>query len=138
MERCCHRSFVCRHKQEINGTQHLLHLSYEAMAPAEHDNEAKARVHRDLNERAELTHNYGQPKRAPYATQEHHGHTTAKFLTNCSKEHMDSLQCIERNYQNRSACEPFFQAYKACRKEENQQRLDENEKKAQNGGFSFF
>jgi len=134
---CFQRSVVAT-KQDSYGTQHHLDTSYEAMAPAENNNEAKARIHRDLNERAELTHNYGQPKRAPYAPQEHQGHTTAKFLTNCSKEHMDSLQCIERHYQNRSACEPFFQAYKACRKEENQQRLDENEKKAQNGGFSFF
>jgi len=109
----------------------------ETMTTADDNNETKARIHRDLNERAGLTHNYGQPKRAPHAGANHQGKTTAKFLTNCSEEHMNSLQCIERNYQNRSACEPFFQAYKACRKEENQKRLEENEKKSQNG-FSFF
>lgn len=109
------------------------------MAPVDDRNEAKERIHRDLNERAGLTHNYGQPKRAPHAGQEHQGHTTAKFLTNCAEEHSNSLECIERNYQNRSACEPFFQAYKACRKLENQKRLDDNAKKAQqNGSFSFF
>ena len=107
-----------------------------AMAPADNSSEVKEKIARDLNERAGLKHNYGQPKRAPHAAQDH---TAAKFLTSCSEEHSNSLKCIERNYQNRSACEPFFQAYKTCRKEENRKRLEENEKKAnQNGGFSFF
>ena len=82
------------------------------------------KIHRDMNPAAAgLSHNKGQPKNAPYAKGES---TTAKFLTNCSAEHADSLKCIERNYQNRSACEPFFAAYKACRKDENEKRKEAN------------
>jgi len=111
-------------------------------APSSDSNNSEAtkqKIHRDLNERTGLEHNYGQPKKAPHAGFDHPGGTTAKFLTNCAKEHADSLQCIERNYQNRSACNPFFQAYKACRKEENDKRLEANAAKAQeNSGGWFF
>lgn len=100
--------------------------------------EEKQKIQRDLNERAGLKHNFGQPKRAPHAGADHPGQTTAKFLTNCATEHANSLQCIERNYQNRSACEPFFQAYKACRKEENDKRLEANAARSQNGSGWFF
>ena len=95
--------------------------------------EAKKKIERDLNGGAGLKHNHGQPKRAPHAPQG--TRTTAKFLTNCVKEHSDSLQCIERNYQNRAACDPFFQAYKQCRKEENDQRKNANAAKSGNTGW---
>ena len=80
-------------------------------------------IHRDLNPGAGLQHRQGQPKRAPYA-KDSASNNPAKFLTNCSAQHADSLKCIERNYQNRAACEPFFAAYKACRKEENEKRKE--------------
>ena len=92
--------------------------------------EVKEKIRRDLNERAGLKHNYGQPKVAPFANAEQQNKPAPnKFMTSCAQEHSNSLQCIERNYQNRSACEPFFQAYKACRKLENDKRLEENAKK---------
>lgn len=111
-----------------------------AMPPAPSDptiREEVKQIQRDLNERSDLKHNYGQPKKAPHADANHH-QTTAKFLTNCAKEHGESLQCIERNYQNRPACEPFFEAYKACRKLENEARLEANAAKMQSGGSWFF
>jgi hypothetical protein len=87
--------------------------------------EIKKKINRDLNPEAAgpgLSHNHGQPQRAPYAN-------TGKFETSCSAEHANSLQCIERNYENRPACEPFFSAYKACRKEENDKRKEANANK---------
>jgi hypothetical protein len=110
------------------------------MPPASSDptisEQVKQKIQHDLNERSDLKHNYGQPKRAPHAGADHQ--VTGQFQTDCSKQHGESLQCIERNYQNRSACEPFFQAYKACRKEENDRRLEANAARAQNGGGWFF
>lgn len=94
--------------------------------------EIKEKIRRDINPGSGLSHNKGQPKQAPYAKQKS---TSAKFLTNCSAEHAESLKCIERNYQNRGACEPFFQAYKACRRDENEKRKEANASKE---GWSLF
>jgi hypothetical protein len=79
-----------------------------------------------------VVHNYGQPNRPPYATNSISDGATitttttnkaaTAFLTNCAKEHRESLQCIERNYQNRSACQDFFEAYKQCRKDERKEQ----------------
>ncbi len=92
----------------------------------------REKIHRDLNpgggpaegEESDGGHNRGQPRPPPHAKEggSSAGSSAATFLTACAKEHSDSLQCIERNYQNRSACEPFFQAYKDCRREENEAR----------------
>lgn len=106
--------------------------------PSTISDEEKQKIQRDVNERSGLKHNYGQPKRPPHAGFDRPGQTTAKFLTNCAKEHGESLQCIERNYQDRTPCEPFFQAYKDCRKEENDRRLEANAAKVQGGGSWFF
>ena len=89
----------------------------------------KDKIRNDLNPGAGLTHNNGRPKEAPYAsTENNQRNRAATFLTNCAKENRASLACIERNYQNRAACSEFFQAYKDCRKEENEQRKAANAK----------
>jgi CHCH domain len=54
---------------------------------------------------------------------------SSKFQTDCSKEHAASLSCIVDNLADKKVCQPFFEAYKACRKEENKRRLEANAKK---------
>ena len=95
--------------------------------------EIKSQIRRDLNPGDGLVHNEGQPKKPPHASKPS---TTAKFLTNCAEEHAASLKCIERNYQNRAACQTFFENYKQCRKEENERRKEANAR--QNGGGGWF
>lgn len=94
--------------------------------------EVKEKISQDINPGAGLKHNKGKPKKAPYAKQES---TTARFLTNCASEHKESLQCIERNYNNRSVCQPFFDAYKECRAEENEKRREANSGGSESKGF---
>jgi cytochrome c oxidase assembly protein subunit 23 len=93
----------------------------------------KDKISNDLNPGAGLTHNKGRPKPAPYSSDQDDRppyQQAATFLTKCSKENSASLNCIERNYQNRAACNDFFQEYKDCRKKENDDR------KAANAGSS--
>lgn len=105
------------------------------MSPIEVKNgeEVKRKIQRDINPGSGLKHNHGQPKRAPYASKDS---STAKFLTNCATEHSESLKCIERNYNNRAACQSFFDAYKECRKDENEKRKEKNSQNS--GGSSWF
>lgn len=104
------------------------------MAPVDPTKEdSRRKIEHDLNHGEKLKHNHGQPKRAPHASPG--GATTAKFLTSCANEHSESLQCIERNYQNRAACDPFFMAYKECRKEENEARKNANAARSGNTGW---
>lgn len=100
-------------------------------------NVIKEKIRRDLNPGAGLTHNKGRPKQAPYASSDKDDprDMAATFLTNCSRENRASLKCIERNYQNRAACNEFFQAYKDCRKEENDQRKAANGDGSSSGWF---
>ena len=95
----------------------------------------KNKIRNDLNPGAGLKHNNGRPKEAPYASNQKNDprDRAATFLTNCAKENRASLDCIERNYQNRAACSDFFQAYKDCRKEENEQRRAANAKASGEG-----
>eukprot|EP00535_Pseudo-nitzschia_heimii_P004903 CAMPEP_0197188532 /NCGR_PEP_ID=MMETSP1423-20130617/17963_1 /TAXON_ID=476441 /ORGANISM="Pseudo-nitzschia heimii, Strain UNC1101" /LENGTH=114 /DNA_ID=CAMNT_0042640387 /DNA_START=15 /DNA_END=356 /DNA_ORIENTATION=+ len=89
----------------------------------------KEKIRNDSNPGTGLTHNKGRPKEAPYASTENvQQNRAATFLTNCAKENRASLACIERNYQNRAACSDFFQAYKDCRKKENDERKAANAK----------
>jgi cytochrome c oxidase assembly protein subunit 23 len=104
--------------------------------PIKNGEEVKKRIARDINPGSGLTHNHGQPKQAPYKSKES-STNTAKFLTNCASEHGESLKCIERNYQDRSACQPFFDAYKQCRKDENDKRKETNAK-ATGGSSGWF
>jgi hypothetical protein len=85
--------------------------------------EVKEKIQRDLNPGSESSHNKGRPKGAPYAVVEP---TAARFKTNCATEHSESLQCIERNYSNRSECQSFFDNYKDCRASENAKRKADN------------
>jgi hypothetical protein len=77
----------------------------------------------DLNAGSNLPHNFGRPKDG--ATQ-----GVTHYVTDCKKENLESLSCIERNYTKRSACEPFFAAYKACRQAENDRRKASNANKS--------
>ena len=70
-------------------------------------------------------HNNGQPLQPNL---DHRGKQRSKFLTNCKEQHAASLQCIQDNYDDRSVCQPFFDAYKKCRKEERERHLEENAK----------
>lgn len=89
----------------------------------------KDKIRSDMSPGAGLTHNKGRPKQAPYAgTDNDPRDRAATFLTNCARENRASLKCIERNYQNRAACNEFFQAYKDCRKAENDERKAANAK----------
>jgi hypothetical protein len=76
-------------------------------------------------------HNYGQPIRPP-----HHSSTSAindsksgasKQYTDCRVQQRESLTCIEENYQNKDqACVKYFEAYKKCRREEHERKLEAN------------
>ena len=68
-------------------------------------------------------HNFGQPL-VPQIDAS--GKQRSKFLTDCKKEHKASLDCIMDNYEDRGVCQPFFDSYKECRKEEQKRRLERN------------
>eukprot|EP00525_Craspedostauros_australis_P004438 CAMPEP_0198115878 /NCGR_PEP_ID=MMETSP1442-20131203/7919_1 /TAXON_ID= /ORGANISM="Craspedostauros australis, Strain CCMP3328" /LENGTH=172 /DNA_ID=CAMNT_0043773475 /DNA_START=76 /DNA_END=594 /DNA_ORIENTATION=- len=83
------------------------------------------------------THRHGRPKPSPHGRETQGAgavigsngevkDSPALFMTDCKKQHAASLQCIERNYDNRGACQPLFQAYKDCRKAENERRHERN------------
>ena len=55
----------------------------------------------------------------------------SKFYTDCSKQHRASLTCLMDNQGQRDVCQPFFDAYKECRKAENARRREEK------GGWFF-
>mmetsp|Transcript_8866 Transcript_8866/g.18420 ORF Transcript_8866/g.18420 Transcript_8866/m.18420 type:complete len:116 (+) Transcript_8866:147-494(+) len=100
----------------------------------------KEKIRSDLNPGTGLKHNHGRPNDAPYASTENADprDRAATYLTNCTKQNRASLQCIERNYQNRAACNEFFQAYKDCRREENEQRREANAKASGDSGGWFW
>jgi hypothetical protein len=53
----------------------------------------------------------------------------SKLHTDCRIQQRASLACIEENYQNKDqACAAYFEAYKKCRKEEHERKLDANAK----------
>lgn len=83
----------------------------------------------DLNAGTSLPHNFGRPKDAPIQRE---GATqgATHYVTDCKKANLESLACIEKNYSNRSACEPFFAAYKECRRAENERRKEDNANKS--------
>ena len=68
-------------------------------------------------------HNEGQPV---ISNMDKYGNQRSKLMTDCKKKHSESLKCIEENYERRELCQPFFDAYKLCRKEEHERRLEEN------------
>lgn len=91
---------------------------------SETQQQAPTKVESQLNPEPER-HNAGQPLQANLDS---HGKQRSKFLTNCKKEHAASLNCIHENYDDRAACQPFFDAYKKCRKAERERHLEENAK----------
>ena len=78
-------------------------------------------------------HNGGQPIRQNL---DETGHQRSKLVTSCSTEHRNSLECINDNYDRWDICEPFFQAYKKCRKEEHQRKMEENARLSGGNGES--
>lgn len=70
-------------------------------------------------------HNLGQPINENNIDAKT-GHHKSKFTTHCQVQHSNSLKCIEENYDNRNVCEPFFDTYKKCRREEHQMKLERN------------
>ena len=69
------------------------------------------------------SHNDGQPLRENL---DEAGHQRSKFTTACAQQHRNSLECISDNYERKELCQPFFDAYKECRREEHQKKLEEN------------
>ncbi len=70
------------------------------------DSKIAAQVESKTNPFEEGTqHNEGQPIRR---NNDEFGNQRSKFLTDCKKEHGNSLQCIEENYDRRELCQPFF------------------------------
>jgi len=59
----------------------------------------------------------------------------SKFFTDCKKEYLASINCRLEHFDHKEsgACQPLFDHYKECRKEENRLRLEENA--AGGGGF---
>lgn len=79
------------------------------------------------------SHNYGQPILPPHHSSSTSPTTNAKkkgaskLVTDCSVQQRASLKCIEENYQNKDqACAGFFEAYKTCRREEHERKLEAN------------
>lgn len=62
------------------------------------------------------------------------GKSKSKFFTDCKQEYLASINCRLENFDHKASgsCETFFDEYKACRKLENERRLEEN------AGKSFF
>ena len=84
-------------------------------------------------------HNFGQPTRPPHLTPSYHdprpssqsdkNDTASRLVTECRAQQRASLQCIEDNYQSKAqACADYFEAYKKCRRDEHERKLQENEK----------
>lgn len=53
------------------------------------------------------------------------GVEASKFHTSCGREHSASLKCISQNYEAKALCQPYFDAYKKCKREEHQKLLEE-------------
>lgn len=91
----------------------------------------------------ERPHNFGQPIRPPHkqvneADKKTEKSGASKLKTDCRVQQRASLRCIEENYENKDqACAKYFEAYKKCRREEHQRKLDENAKLSGGGGGFF-
>mmetsp|Transcript_375 Transcript_375/g.724 ORF Transcript_375/g.724 Transcript_375/m.724 type:complete len:156 (-) Transcript_375:228-695(-) len=97
------------------------------------------------------SHNFGQPIRPPHhssssmsaasssaspsaspasastITNEDKSGGASKLITDCRIQQRASLSCIEENYHNKDeACRDYFAAYKQCRREEHERKLEAN------------
>jgi hypothetical protein len=90
----------------------------------------------------ERPHNFGQPNRPPHKKaadetgKKNEKSGASKLRTDCRVQQRASLKCIEENYENKDqACAEYFEAYKQCRREEHQKKLDANAKSSGGGGL---
>ncbi|CAB9516890.1 expressed unknown protein [Seminavis robusta] len=56
----------------------------------------------------------------------------SKLYTDCKAEYLASINCRLEHHDHKTTnvCQPFFDEYKACRKEEHQRILEENAKRS--------
>jgi hypothetical protein len=87
-------------------------------------------------------HNFGQPNRPPHKKavdvieKENEKSGASKLKTDCRVQQRASLKCIEENYANKDkACAEYFEAYKQCRRDEHQKKLEANAKSSGGGGL---
>jgi len=92
----------------------------------------------------ERPHNFGQPIRPPHKKtadeieKKNEKSGASKLKTDCRVQQRASLKCIEENYENKDqACAKYFEAYKQCRRDEHQKKLDANAKNSGGGGGFF-
>ena len=93
----------------------------------------------------ESPHNFGQPIRPPHkkkatdqTEKKNEKSGASKLVTDCRIQQRASLKCIEENYQNKdTACAEYFEAYKQCRRDEHQKKLEANAKNSGGGGGIF-
>merc|ERR1711957_627622 len=57
------------------------------------------------------THNTGQPL---HRQEDSYGYQRSKLSGECDVQQRASLACIDKNYENKGVCQPFFESYKAC------------------------
>jgi hypothetical protein len=77
------------------------------------------------DETSSSSHNFGQPA----SNWQDRWCIKATIHTDCRIQQRASLACIEVNYQNKDqVCAAYFEAYKKCRKEEHERKLDANAK----------
>lgn len=56
---------------------------------------------------------------------ENRAHGPGQLRTECAKEHQASIICSTENFENKdTVCEPEFEAYKACRQEEQRKKFE--------------
>jgi hypothetical protein len=119
----------CVHHSMVFGLFGKKNKSEQEQQAAQHPK--KKQQHEALDEHANPEpdeHNLGQPLRPNL---DESGKQRSKFLTDCRQEHAASLKCIEDNYTNRDVCQPFFEAYKKCRRDEKKRKLEDKEQKWQ-------
>ena len=92
----------------------------------------------------ESPHNFGQPIRPPHkkttdqTKKKNEKSGASKLVTDCRIQQRESLKCIEENYQSKDvACAEYFEAYKQCRRDEHQKKLEANAKSSGGGGGFF-
>jgi hypothetical protein len=97
-------------------------VAKEIAAKDSHTTEASIDSHSNPFLDDAASHNFGQPW----------GDKTggaSRLVTDCRVQQRASLACIEENYQNKDqACAGFFDAYKKCRREEHERKLEANAK----------
>jgi glutamine synthetase len=94
--------------------------------PSDSTSSINAKIEKDANPEPDQ-HNAGQPIRPDL---DEDGKQRTKFVTDCAQQHRESLSCIEDHYDQKAVCQPFFDNYISCRREERKRRLEQNAKKS--------